>query len=81
VTDRKRTERQVLQPNIEHARPKNKETLDALSNIGFISQIVESQAIYKTNRKELSFKNVFCEPLTPVKKRRAPRSLCARTSL
>lgn len=46
-----------------------KETLDVLSDPGFMSQIAENRAFYKTKRTGLSFEDVFGEPLTPVKKR------------
>lgn len=48
-----------------------KETLDVLSDPGLMSQIAESRAFYKTKRTELSFEDLFGEPLTPVKKRRS----------
>ncbi|MBX3328908.1 MAG: type II toxin-antitoxin system Phd/YefM family antitoxin [Nitrospira sp.] len=53
----------------EYARLK--ETLDVLSDPTLMSQIAESRTFYRRKNKGLSFKDVFGEPLTPVKKRRS----------
>lgn len=53
-----------------HEYTRLKETVDVLSDSALMSQIAESRAFYKAKRKGLSFKDVFGEPLTPVKKRR-----------
>lgn len=52
----------------EYARLK--ETLDVLSNPDLLKQISRSKAFYRSNKKGLTFEDVFGERLTPVKKRR-----------
>ena len=47
-----------------------KETLDVLSDPALMKQIGKSQTFYKAGKKGLSFEDLFCEPVTPVKKRR-----------
>jgi prevent-host-death family protein len=47
-----------------------KETLDVLSDPGMMRQIRASEQFYAKGRKGLSFKEVFGEPLHPVKKRK-----------
>ncbi|HZN45210.1 MAG TPA: hypothetical protein VFB56_07765 [Nitrospiraceae bacterium] len=50
----------------EYARLK--ETIDVLSDPALMDQIAESKAFYRTGRKGFSYKDVFGEPFTPVKK-------------
>jgi len=47
-----------------------KETIDILSDTDLMRQIRKSQAFYETDKKGLSFGEVFGEPLVLPKKRR-----------
>lgn len=47
-----------------------KETIDVLSDSDLMSQIQKSQAYYRTDKRGISFENVFGEPLVSKKKHR-----------
>jgi prevent-host-death family protein len=47
-----------------------KETLDVLSDPDLMKQVSRSKAFYRSNKKGLTFEDVFGEPVVPIKKRR-----------
>jgi len=68
VVTRKGKPAAVLVNFAEHERLK--ETLDVLSDPVLMRQLRRSQRFYAEDRQDLSFEDVFGEPLIPTKKRK-----------